>query len=93
MSGKESEHPERGSKKQDNLDPHKEDGQDQKMTTNQGVGINDNQNTLKAGERGASLMEDFIFREKMTHFDHERITTGFGIDGSMIPFPHKTFIS
>lgn len=44
-----------------------------KLTTNQGVSINDNQNTLKAGERGPSLLEDFIMREKITHFDHERI--------------------
>ncbi len=43
------------------------------MTTNNGVRINDDQNTLKAGSRGPSLLEDFIFREKMTHFDHERI--------------------
>ena len=43
------------------------------LTTNQGVVIADNQNTLKSGERGASLLEDFAFREKITHFDHERI--------------------
>src|SRR6195952_443341 len=43
------------------------------MTTNQGVKINDDQNSLKAGDRGPSLLEDFIFREKITHFDHERI--------------------
>jgi catalase len=43
------------------------------LTTNQGVRINDNQNSLKAGERGATLLEDFILREKITHFDHERI--------------------
>lgn len=43
------------------------------MTTNQGVRIGDNQNTLKAGLRGPSLFEDFILREKITHFDHERI--------------------
>jgi catalase len=43
------------------------------LTTNQGTAINDNQNTLKAGSRGPSLLEDFIFREKITHFDHERI--------------------
>jgi catalase len=43
------------------------------LTTNQGVVIGDNQNSLKAGNRGPTLMEDFIFREKMTHFDHERI--------------------
>ena len=43
------------------------------LTTNQGVRVNDNQNTLRAGERGPSLLEDFHFREKMTQFDHERI--------------------
>jgi catalase len=43
------------------------------LTTNQGVRIGDNQNTLKAGLRGPSLLEDFILREKITHFDHERI--------------------
>lgn len=43
------------------------------MNTNQGVKINDDQNSLKAGDRGATLLEDFILREKITHFDHERI--------------------
>ncbi len=50
-----------------------EDCTDQFLTTNQGLRINDNQNSLKAGERGATLLEDFILREKITHFDHERI--------------------
>ena len=43
------------------------------LRTNQGVRIADNQNTLSAGPRGPSLLEDFIMREKITHFDHERI--------------------
>jgi catalase len=43
------------------------------LTTNQGVTIGDNQNSLKAGLRGPTLLEDFILREKITHFDHERI--------------------
>jgi catalase len=43
------------------------------MTTDQGLKINDDTNSLKAGERGATLLEDFILREKITHFDHERI--------------------
>ena len=43
------------------------------MTGNQGVKIFDDQNSLKAGLRGPTLMEDFHFREKITHFDHERI--------------------
>ncbi len=43
------------------------------LTTNQGVAVADNQNSLKAGLRGPTLLEDFILREKITHFDHERI--------------------
>ncbi|MDQ2745896.1 MAG: catalase, partial [Acidobacteriota bacterium] len=50
-----------------------EDGANHALTTNQGLKISDNQNSLKAGERGATLLEDFIMREKITHFDHERI--------------------
>ncbi len=61
------------SEKQIDLEIDKEDGADEFLTTNQGVRINDNQNTLKAGNRGPSLLEDFIMREKITHFDHERI--------------------
>jgi catalase len=55
------------------LGVYKEDGAGKVLTTNQGVRVNDNQNTLKAGQRGPSLLEDFHFREKITHFDHERI--------------------
>ncbi|MEP6887240.1 MAG: catalase [Nitrospirales bacterium] len=51
----------------------REDGADEILTTNQGLRINDDQNSLKAGERGPSLLEDFHLREKITHFDHERI--------------------
>ena len=43
------------------------------LTTNQGVGVSNTDDSLKAGKRGPTLMEDFIFREKVTHFDHERI--------------------
>ncbi len=43
------------------------------LTTNQGIPVSDNQNSLKAGERGPVLLEDFVLREKITHFDHERI--------------------
>ena len=59
--------------KQDDLHINKSEAEGQFLTTNQGVKINDNNNTLKAGERGPSLLEDFILREKITHFDHERI--------------------
>ncbi|PMR82282.1 catalase HPII [Halomonas urumqiensis] len=57
----------------ESLDRVRVDASDQPLTTNQGVSIGDNQNTLKAGLRGPSLLEDFILREKITHFDHERI--------------------
>ncbi|MGK2915446.1 MAG: catalase [Porticoccaceae bacterium] len=43
------------------------------LTTNQGIRVSDNQNQLKAGERGPVLLEDFVLREKIFHFDHERI--------------------
>ncbi|WLI91278.1 catalase [Massilia sp. R2A-15] len=46
---------------------------DNTLTTNQGVPISDNQNSLRANARGPTLLEDFILREKITHFDHERI--------------------
>jgi catalase len=45
----------------------------QALTTNQGAPISDNQNSLKSGSRGPTLLEDFVLREKITHFDHERI--------------------
>lgn len=59
--------------KQQDLLPDKSDATNKFLTTNQGVKINDDNNSLKAGERGPSLLEDFILREKITHFDHERI--------------------
>ncbi|MGZ9275441.1 MAG: catalase, partial [Nitrospira sp.] len=49
------------------------DSSDRALTTNQGVAVSDNQNSLKAGLRGPALLEDFVLREKITHFDHERI--------------------
>jgi catalase len=55
------------------LDRVRVDSSGQVLTTNQGVAIGDNQNSLKAGLRGPTLLEDFILREKITHFDHERI--------------------
>jgi len=44
-----------------------------RITTNHGVPVSDNQNSLKAGRRGPTLLEDFVLREKIQHFDHERI--------------------
>jgi len=48
-------------------------GRHPQLTTNQGTPVPDNQNSLRAHERGPTLLEDFILREKITHFDHERI--------------------
>jgi catalase len=61
------------SAKQEALDRFREDPEGQLLTTDQGLRINDDQNSLKAGARGPSHLEDFILREKITHFDHERI--------------------
>ena len=55
------------------LDRVRVDSSGQTLTTNQGVPVADNQNSLKAGHRGPALLQDFILREKITHFDHERI--------------------
>ena len=55
------------------LDRVRVDSSGQRLTTNQGVAVSDNQNSLKFGLRGPSLLEDFVLREKITHFDHERI--------------------
>ncbi|MDB5796416.1 MAG: catalase [Paucimonas sp.] len=49
------------------------DGDHAPLTTNQGIPVSDNQNSLRANPRGPTLLEDFILREKITHFDHERI--------------------
>ena len=51
--------------------PHSK--KDTHLTTNQGIRVSDNQNSLRAGARGPTLLEDFVLREKIFHFDHERI--------------------
>ena len=61
---------------------------DDVLTTQQGVAVADDQNTLRLGDRGPALLEDFHFREKIFHFDHERIpervvhARGFGVHGT-----------
>ncbi|MGE8557369.1 MAG: catalase HPII [Acinetobacter sp.] len=55
------------------LDEFRRDATGEALTTNHGVKIANNQNSLRAGLRGSTLIEDFILREKITHFDHERI--------------------
>ena len=49
------------------------DSEHEPLTTNQGVTISDNQNSLTSNARGPVLLEDFVLREKISHFDHERI--------------------
>ncbi len=61
------------SKKVDQLTKVVKDYQEKPLTTNQGLLVNDTNNSLKAGERGSTLLEDFLLREKITNFDHERI--------------------
>ncbi|HCQ8599735.1 catalase HPII [Klebsiella michiganensis] len=65
--------PDTHSEKLDALEKQRKGGEDFALTTNQGVRIADDQNSLRAGKRGPTLLEDFILREKITHFDHERI--------------------
>lgn len=67
-------------------------GPDSVLTTNQGVPVSDNQNSLRTGARGPTLMEDFVLREKLTSFDHERIpervvhARGSGAHGYFEPY-------
>jgi len=64
----------RGSKRADGGELHQiARGEHPALTTNQGVALSDNQNSLKANPQGPVLLEDFVLREKITHFDHERI--------------------
>ncbi len=62
------------------------------MTTQQGVPISDDQNSLKVGPHGPTLLEDFVVRDKIFHFDHERIpervvhARGFGVHGYFEPY-------
>ncbi|MDT0266456.1 catalase [Streptomyces sp. DSM 44915] len=59
--------------KQRQLDPLRDRNEDGALTTDFGTRVDDTDNALHAGERGPTLLEDFHFREKITHFDHERI--------------------
>jgi catalase len=60
-------------RKNEQLGIYRSENKGKKLTTNQGLKIYDDEHSLKAGDRGPTLMEDFHFREKITHFDHERI--------------------
>ncbi|OIK03414.1 catalase HPII [Bacillus sp. MUM 13] len=91
--------------KNEQLEPYRSDNDGKKLTTNQGLRISEDEHSLKAGVRGPTLMEDFHFREKMTHFDHERIperivhARGYGVHGyfevyeSMAEYTKAKFLS
>ncbi|MGV8990115.1 MAG: catalase [Thiobacillus sp.] len=72
---------------------------DQSMTTNQGTVVSDDQNSLKSGSRGPTLLEDFVLREKITHFDHERIperivhARGSGAHGYFQAYPNNSSLT
>jgi catalase len=73
MAAPDDERKTQATKKSQDLDPHRTSGDGEKLTTNQGLRVDHTDDSLKAGPRGPTLMEDVHFREKMTHFDHERI--------------------
>ncbi|MFA2961945.1 catalase HPII [Acinetobacter pittii] len=73
MAGADAANKANTTQKTEQLDSVRDDATNEALTTNQGVKIADNQNSLRAGIRGSTLLEDFILREKITHFDHERI--------------------
>lgn len=73
MAGADAANKANTTQKTEQLDSVRDDATSEALTTNQGVKIADNENSLRAGIRGSTLLEDFILREKITHFDHERI--------------------
>ncbi|MCA1055631.1 catalase [Rossellomorea aquimaris] len=93
-----------GKTKDEQLEEYRVDDSGKHLTTNQGLKVSEDEFSLKAGERGPTLMEDFHFREKMTHFDHERIperivhARGFAAHGefevyeSMEPYTKAAFL-
>ncbi|MDI1460665.1 catalase [Catellatospora sp. KI3] len=78
--------------KQEQLAPYRMDKTDTRLTTDQGIPVDDTDNSLKAGPRGPSLLEDFHLREKIMRFDHERIpervvhARGSGAHGYFQPY-------
>ncbi|WP_378187813.1 catalase [Aquimarina sp. W85] len=63
----------KGTQKIEDLKTYQKEVKDTALTTNQGLKVNDTNNSLKSGERGSTLLEDFLLREKIHSFDHERI--------------------
>ena len=90
--------------KMNQLKAYAVDNNGQALTTDNGVRLTSTDDSLRAGERGPTLLEDFHFREKITHFDHERIpervvhARGFGAHGvfelyeSMAEYTRASFL-
>lgn len=74
-------------KKDEQLKKFTQNNDGEEMASNEGTKISNDENTLKAGERGPTLHEDFLFQEKLAHFDRERIpervvhARGYGAHG------------
>ena len=81
------DNPKSGQTKNNDLNKYRMSHDAKFLTTNQALHVSNTDDSLKAGGRGPTLMEDFHFREKLTHFDHERIpervvhARGFGVHG------------
>ena len=79
-------------KKMEQLNAYHVDNKGQQLSNDNGLKLSNTDDSLKAGERGPTLMEDFHFRQKITHFDHERIpervvhARGFGVHGYFEPY-------
>ena len=96
---------ENSDEKNKQLDQFRVKDEGEALTTNQGLKMAEDEFSLKAGERGPTLLEDFHFREKMTHFDHERIpervvhARGFAAHGefevyeSLAPYTKAKFLN
>ncbi|RDW18874.1 catalase [Oceanobacillus chungangensis] len=96
---------EKHNQKDEQLDQFRVKDEGEALTTNQGLKMAEDEFSLKAGERGPTLLEDFHFREKMTHFDHKRIperivhARGFGVHGefevyeSLAPYTKAKFLN
>lgn len=83
-------------KKEQQLEQFRMNNDGKKLTTNQGLRVSNDEDSLKAGIRGPTIMEDFHLREKITHFDHERIpervvhARGYAAHGEFVLYESMT---
>lgn len=79
-------------KKLEQLKKDQKNNDGKAMTTNNGVKVSEDENTLTVGERGPSLLEDFHFREKIMHFDHELSLKELFMRGDLVLMVNSKFI-